>query len=170
MTKESTLFVVALALSGCVFNSVAKLESKAENVTIVHDTDKPVDCKPLGKITGTSHADDEKSARKGAENDFRNQAAALKGNFALVENTRGGPIGTTSQREVVINGRALHCNTLEMQQEDEKKREQAQKDKEEREIKEQAEKERKAEEAKEKKEREEEERKEKEREKKDKKD
>ena len=127
----------------------------------VRETDKPVDCKFLGKITGKSHADDEKEARKGAENDLRNQAAKLKANYALVENQRGGPVGTTSQREVVINGKALFCQTLEMQQREDEKREKALKEKEEQEIKEQAEKERKAEEEKEKREREEQEKKDK---------
>ncbi|MGC4092563.1 MAG: DUF4156 domain-containing protein [Polyangiaceae bacterium] len=153
MTKAVSLSLLALLSAGCVFNSVTKLDPKAANVELVRETDKPVDCKFLGKIMGRSHADTEKEARKGAENEMRNQTAKLKGNYALIENTRGGPVGTTSQREVVINGRALYCKTLEMQQEEEKKHEQALKEKEEREIKEAAEKERKAEEAKEAKER-----------------
>lgn len=160
MTKALSISLAAL-LSACVFNSVAKLDSKAEGVTVVRETDKPTDCKYLGKIMGRSHADDEKKARQGAENDFRNQAAKLKANFALIENQRGGPVGTTSQREVVINGKALFCKTLEMQQAEEAKHEQELKEKEDREIREQAEKERKAEEEKEKREREEQERKDK---------
>jgi len=161
MTKAAPLSLLALMTAGCMFNSVTKLDPKAANVELVHETDKPVDCKFLGKITGKSHADDEKEARKGAENDLRNQASKLKANYALVENQRGGPVGTTSQREVVINGKALFCQTLEMQQKEDEKREQALKEKEEQEIKEQAEKERKAEEEKEKREREEQEKKDK---------
>ena len=161
MTQSASFYLLALLSAGCVFNSVTKLDPKAANVELVRETDKPTDCKLLGKITGTSHADTEKEAKKGAENDLRNQTAKLKGNFALVESQRGGPVGTTSQREVVIQGRALFCKTLEMQQKEEEKREQELKDKEEREIREQAEKERKAEEEKEKREREEQERKEK---------
>lgn len=161
MSKAVSLSLTALLSVGCVFNSVAKLDPKAESVVVVHETDKPTDCKYLGKIVGRSHADSEKEARKGAENDLRNQAAKLKGNFALIENQRGGPVGTTSQREVVMNGKAMFCKTLEMQQAEEAKHEQEMKEKEDREIREQAEKERKAEEEKEKKEREDEERKEK---------
>lgn len=160
MTKALSISLAAL-LSACVFNSVAKLDPKAEGVVVVRETDKPTDCRYLGKIMGRSHADDEKQARQGAENDLRNQAAKLKANFALIESQRGGPVGTTSQREVVINGKALSCKTLEMQQAEEAKHEQELKEKEDREIREQAEKERKAEEEKEKREREEQERKEK---------
>ncbi|MFZ5893190.1 MAG: DUF4156 domain-containing protein [Myxococcota bacterium] len=161
MTKAASFSLLALLSAGCVFNSVTKLDPKASHVELVREHDKPTDCKFLAKITGTSHADNEKEARKGAENDLRNQTAKLKGNFALIENQRGGPVGTTSQREVVINGKALFCKTLEMQQEEDKKHEQELKEKEEREIREQAEKERKAEEEKEKREREEQEKKDK---------
>lgn len=162
MTQSIPLALLAFALQGCLFNSVAKLKPEAAKVQVVPETEKPSDCKFLGKIVGTSHADDEKTAKQGAENDLRNKAAALKANFAIVENTRGGRVGTTSQRDVVINGKAYDCKTLEMQQAEEEKHAQAIAEQEEREAKEKAEQEAKAEEAKAKREQEEREAKEKE--------
>src|SRR5512145_1877938 len=148
MTKALPLTLFALALQGCLINSVTKLNPEGSKVQLVPETEKPSECKFLGKINGTSHADEEKLAKQGAENELRNKAAALKGNFAVVENVRGGRVGTTSQREVVVNGKAYFCNTLEMQQAEEEKQERAMQEKDEREAKEQAEREAKAEEAK----------------------
>lgn len=148
MTKVLPFTLIAFALQGCLINSVTKLDPQASKVQLVPETEKPGECKFLGKITGTSHADDEKLAKQGAENEFRNKAAALKGNFAVVENVRGGRMGTTSQRDVVINGKAYYCKTLEMQQAEEEKQQQAIQEKEDREAREQAEREAKLEEAK----------------------
>lgn len=148
MTKALPFAVLALSLQGCLINSVTKLDPQASKVELVPETEKPSECKFLGKIVGTSHADDEKLARQGAENDFRNKAAALKGNFAVIETVGGGRKGTTSQRDVVINGKAYYCETLEMQLADEEKQQQAIQEKEDREAQEQAEREAKLEEAK----------------------
>lgn len=116
---KKALFVTSLVLSGCFANVVA-LEPKAESVKVVHDSDKPLHCDVLGKINGTSRSDDEKEARAGAENDFRNHAAELKANFALIEAERSGPVGTSSQHDVFIGGKALHCQTEEMEEAEEK--------------------------------------------------
>jgi hypothetical protein len=148
MTKALPLTLLALSLQGCLINSVTKLNPQASKVQLVPETEKPGECKILGKITGASHADEEKLAKQGAENDFRNKAAALKGNFAVVESVRGGRVGTTSQREVVINGKAYYCNTLEMQQAEEEKQQKAIEEKEAREAQEKADREAKLEEAK----------------------
>jgi hypothetical protein len=131
-------------------NSITKLDPEASKVELVPETEKPNECKFLGKIHGSSHADDEKVAKKGAENEVRNKTAALKGNFAIVESTRGGRVGTTSQREVVINGKAYFCKTLDAQMAEEEKVQQAIQEKEDLEAKEKADREAKAEEAKEK--------------------
>lgn len=136
MNKILPLILVVTLMPGCFINSVAKLKPEAEKVRLVPETEKPSECKFLGKITGNSHADDEKDAKLGAENDFRNRAAALKANFAVAENVRGGRVGTTNQREVVINGKAYECKTLDMQEAEEEKRQQAIAAKEEREEKE----------------------------------
>lgn len=154
--------LAAVLLPSCLFNSVVKLKPEAEKVQLVPETEKPSECKFLGKITGSSHAEEEKDAKQGAENDFRNKAAALKANFAVVENVRGGRVGTTSQRDVVINGKAYACKTLEMQEKEEEKRQQAIAEEEEREEKERIAKEAKAEEEKAKREQEEKDRAEKE--------
>ena len=148
MTKAYPLTLLVFALQGCLINSVTKLDPQASKVQLVPETEKPGECKMLGKIHGSSHSDDEKAAKQGAENDFRNKTAALKGNFAVVETVRGGRVGTTSQREVVINGKAYYCNTLEMQLSDEEKQQQAVQEKEDREAKEEADRQAKLEEAK----------------------
>ena len=119
MLKKRALFIVSIALPGC-FANVATLQPQAEAVKVVHESDKPLRCDVLGKITGESRSDDEKKARQGAENDFRNQAAALKANFAFIEAERSGPVGTSSQHDVFIGGKALHCQTEEMQDADDK--------------------------------------------------
>jgi hypothetical protein len=130
MLKKS-LFVVSAVLSGC-FNNVAVLEPNAQSIKVVRETDKPLRCDVLGKISGTSRSDDQKEARTGAENDFRNHAAELKANFAFIEAERSGPVGTSSQHDVFIGGKALRCQTEEMEEAEEKKAaaEREQKDKE----------------------------------------
>ncbi|HWA77887.1 MAG TPA: DUF4156 domain-containing protein [Polyangiaceae bacterium] len=165
MPNKALLLGLVVVCQACIFDSVVKLDPEASKVEIVRDTSRPLDCDYKGKISGSSRSDDEKKARTGAENDFRNHAAELKANFALIENERTGHVGTTSKKEAFIGGKALYCRTLEMQQAEEARQEKAAQEKEEREIKEQAEKERKAEEEKEKREREKEEAKEKEKEK-----
>lgn len=117
---KKALFVGSVVLSGCLAN-VAALEPKAESVKVVRETDKPLHCDVLGKISGTSRSDDEKEARKGAENDFRNHAAELNANFAFIEAERSGPVGTSSQHDAFIGGKALRCQTEEMEEAEEKK-------------------------------------------------
>lgn len=119
MLKKRALFVVSIVLPGCLANVVA-LEPKAESVKVVHERDKPLRCDGLGKITGQSRSSNEKEARQGAENDFRNHAAELKANFALIEAERSGPVGTSSQHDVFIGGKALRCQTEEMEEAEEK--------------------------------------------------
>jgi len=147
MLERVPLFALLIGSQGCIFDSVVQLDPAAKHVTVVRETTRPVECKPLGKITGTSRSGEEKLARAGAENEFRNEAAKLKANYALVEVLRSKAVGTTSKREVFIGGRALYCRTLEMDEADEARREKARLAKEESELKAAAEKERKAEEA-----------------------
>jgi Domain of unknown function (DUF4156) len=116
---KKALFVVSVVLPGCLAN-VVTLEPKAEGIKVVHDSDKPLRCDVLGKISGTSRSDDEKAARTGAENDFRNHAAELKANFAFIEAERSGPVGTSSQHDVFIGGKALRCQTEAMEEADDK--------------------------------------------------
>jgi len=139
---------LALISSGC-FNSAPVLTPEAKKVELVSETSAPINCKQLDKITGKARGGDEKTAREGAENEFRNHAAELKANFAMVEVERANNVGTTTTKEVFIGGRALYCKTLEMEAEDEKRHEQQMKEKEEQEQKAQEEKERKDQEEKE---------------------
>jgi len=119
MLIQRTSVVVCVALCGCFGNTVA-LEPEAKSVTFVRESDRPLRCKVLGKITGTSRSSDEKTARAGAENDFRNHAAELKANFAVAEAERGGHVGTSSERDFFIGGKALLCQTEAMEEADEK--------------------------------------------------
>jgi hypothetical protein len=148
MSKALPLTLLAFALQGCLMNSVTKVNPEGSKVQLVNETEKPSECKFLGKINGSSHADDEKVAKTGAENEMRNKTAALKGNFAVVETTRGGRIGTTSQRDVVINGKAYFCKTLDESIAEEEKTQKAIQEKEDREAQEKADREAKLEEAK----------------------
>lgn len=150
MLKKASLLASAFALQACIMESVPTLSPEAKNVTLVNETSRPIDCKVLGKINGSAHTDGEKQAHQGAEAEFRNQAAKMKANYALIEQERSGPYGTTTQTDVFISGKALFCRTQEMEAEEEKKREQALKEKEEREQKEAEEKQRKEQEEKEK--------------------
>ena len=72
-------------------------------------------CKVLGKITGTARNTDPKLAKASAENDFRNHAADLKANFAVVEAENGGPVGTSTEQESFLGGKALVCQTEAME-------------------------------------------------------
>jgi len=131
MAHYRALLVTSFFVTGC-FSNVVALQPKAESVKIVHETDRPLHCDVKGKITGTSRSADEKEGRAGAENDFRNHAAELRGNFAFVDAERNGPVGTSSQKDYFLGGQALFCQTEEMEEADEKAAEaaRAQKDKE----------------------------------------
>ena len=165
MRQKVLGFALSFVISGCVFDSVTKLEPEAKNITLVNEVDRPTNCKVLGKIQGKSRSSDQKKARKGAENEFRNEALELKANYAMIESDRGGHVGTTSQQEVVLSGKALHCTTLEMEAKEEEAKEKARLEKEEKERKAQEEKELKEQQAKEKKEQDERDREQREKEK-----
>lgn len=146
MSSSRALFavsVVSVVLSGCLSNTVA-LAPEAKGVTLVREGDRPLHCKVLGKISGSSRSSDEKLAKQGAENDLRNHAAELKANYAVVESENGGPVGTSNERDAFLGGKALLCRTEAMDDADDKaaaaEQEQKEKAAAEREQKEQAEK------------------------------
>ena len=121
MTKKLALCVLTALLPGCLSN-VVTLKPEAKNITIVHETDKPLRCDVLGKISGMSRSTDGKEAMTGAENDFRNQASEFEGaNFAFVETERNNRVGTSDQRDAFLGGKALRCMTDEMEEAEAKK-------------------------------------------------
>ena len=128
MLKKRALFVVSVLLPAC--GSVVALSPKAASVTLVHESDRPLHCKFLGKINGSSRSSDEKEARQGAENDLRNRAADLKANFAFAEVERIGRVGTSSEQDAFVAGSALLCQTEAMEDAQEKANEKAQAQKE----------------------------------------
>jgi hypothetical protein len=119
MRKKRALFVVCTLLPGCL-SSVVTLEPKATSVTFVRESDRPLHCKFLGKINGTSRSSDEKEARRGAENDFRNHAAELNANFAVAEVERTGRVGTSTEQDAFVGGTAQLCQTEAMEDAQEK--------------------------------------------------
>lgn len=119
MSKSHALLLMPFLFCACL-PDVVGLKPNAANVKVVHETDKPLRCEVLGKINGMSRSPNEKEGHTGAENDFRNHAAELKANFALIEADRSGPVGTSSQRDYFIGGKALQCQTEEMEEAQEK--------------------------------------------------
>ena len=119
MLNKRALFVVFAVLPGCL-SSVVTLEPKASSVTLVRESDRPLHCKFLGKINGTSRSSDEKAARQGAENDLRNRAADLNANFAVVEVERTSRVGTSEQQDAFVGGTAQLCQTEAMDDAQEK--------------------------------------------------
>jgi hypothetical protein len=131
MLKMRAVFVVCalFPLQAC-FSSVVTLSPEAASVTLVRDSERPLHCKFLGKINGTSRSSDEKSAREGAENDLRNHAADLNANFAVAEVERPSRVGTSTQEDFFVGGTALMCETEAMEDAKEKADAQAQEQKE----------------------------------------
>ena len=115
MLRNRALLVVSVLLPGC-FGGGAALSPEGKSVTLVHENDRPLHCKFLGKINADSRDSDEKVARAGAEIEFRNQAAAMKANFALVEADRASYVGTSTQRDIFLGGKALLCQTDAMEE------------------------------------------------------
>jgi hypothetical protein len=114
MLNKRALFVICALLPGCL-SSVVTLEPKAKSVTLVRESDRPLHCKFLGKINGTSRNSDEKVAREGAENDLRNQAADLNANFAVAEVERTSRVGTSTEQDAFVGGTAQLCQTEAME-------------------------------------------------------
>lgn len=119
MAHYRALLATSILLTGC-FSNVVTLKPMAQNVKVVHETDKPLHCDVKGKITGTSRSADEKEGQQGAENDFRNHAAELRGNFAFVTAERNGPVGTSSEKDYFLGGQSLFCKTEEMEDAEDK--------------------------------------------------
>jgi hypothetical protein len=129
MRSKRALFIVSALLPACL-SSVVSLEPKAASVTLVHEGDRPLHCKFLGKINGTSRNSEEKVARQGAENDLRNHAAELNANFAVVEVERTSRVGTSEQQDAFVGGTAQLCQTEAMEDAQEKADAKAQEQKE----------------------------------------
>jgi hypothetical protein len=120
MVTRLAVVLISLAATGCVVRDVVVLEPEGKKIKLVREADKPIDCDVVAGVSGTSRAQDEKEALKGAENDLRNEAAAYEANFVVVEIERTKQAGTGPYREVFLSGKALNCVTLEMDLEREK--------------------------------------------------
>jgi len=109
MTRTLTLMIVAGVLSGCVTEDIVDPGPGAGKVTLVKESEMPLRCKTLGDVHGVSRAQSEAKARRGAENDIKNRAVALKANYVLVDIDRVKPVGTSPYREIFLGGKALAC-------------------------------------------------------------
>lgn len=138
MLSRFVLVLIALTATSCMLRDVVALKPEAKGIKLVREADKPVNCEPVADISGTSRAQDEKEARKGAENDMRNKAAQYDANFAVVEIERSKAAGTGPYKEVFLSGKAMKCVTFEMEEQQAK----AEAERKEREEREAAEKER----------------------------
>jgi hypothetical protein len=113
MARTIALLALSCALGGCVTESIVQARPAASKVTIVNEVDKPFRCKTLADIHGTSRSTDEAKAKVGAQNDFKNQAAKFRANYAMVEAENSGNIGSSTMKEVFIRGKALRCEEPE---------------------------------------------------------
>ncbi|HEY6722616.1 MAG TPA: DUF4156 domain-containing protein [Polyangiaceae bacterium] len=120
MLTRFAVFLIPLVAVGCVLRDVPVLEPEGKKIKLVREADKPVDCDAVADVSGTSRAQDEKEARKGAENDIRNKAAQYEANFVVVEVERTKQAGTGPYKEVFLGGKAMSCVTPEMEAAQEK--------------------------------------------------
>src|SRR5262249_39164761 len=128
MKSARILCILSVLLPAC--GHMVALEPEAKSVELIHESDRPLHCKVLGKITGQARSSSEKEAREGAENDFRNHAAELKANYAMIDNENGGKMGTSSEINSFIGGKALKCQTEAMEEAEEKAKAKAKEEKE----------------------------------------
>ena len=109
MKKTLAITVLSTALFGCVRESIVEVKPAAANIKLVREDDKPFHCKVLGDVHGTSRSPDREKARKGAEADMKNHAAALKANYVVVDRENTGNVGTTTTSDAFMSGKALKC-------------------------------------------------------------
>jgi uncharacterized protein YbjQ (UPF0145 family) len=105
-------FVLALSSSlvfACVSENVVEVKPQAAAIKLVREDEKPFRCKVLGDVHGTSRSSDRDKARKGAEADMKNHAAALKANYVVVERENAGNVGSTATSDAFMSGKALKC-------------------------------------------------------------
>ena len=114
MVTRLAVVLISLVATGCVVRDVVLLEPEGKQIKLVREADKPVDCDVIASVAGSSRAQSEKEALKGAENDLRNEAGAYEANFVVVEIERTKQAGTGPYKEVFLSGKALNCVTLEM--------------------------------------------------------
>lgn len=108
---RSSWFFASLALSGCITANVVDLESGADKIEL--DRNRPPNCDLVADVHGESRSEDEKEARKGAENDIRNQTMAVGGDHVVVEHEQNHREGTSPFTKVFLVGKALRCNPPE---------------------------------------------------------
>jgi len=119
MQKTLAITILSSALFGCVRENIVEVKPEASAIKVVREDDKPFRCKVLGDVHGTSRSPDRDKARKGAEADMKNHAAALKANYVVIARENAGNVGSTATSEAFIAGKALKCE----EEKDEKEKE-----------------------------------------------
>jgi Domain of unknown function (DUF4156) len=109
MQKTFAITFFSAALFSCVYESIVEVKPEGAAVKLVREDEKPFHCKVLGDVRGTSRSNDREKARKGAEADMKNRAAALKANYVVVEKENAGAVGSTSTSDAFMAGKALRC-------------------------------------------------------------
>jgi hypothetical protein len=109
-----SLLVVALLLSGCV---AIQVTPGAERVRL-SNSEPGKECTFLGEATVTQgdfrggHYTSDADLETGTQNDLRNKAAAMGGNYVTNLTSRGGHTGSLAsdhQTNVTIAGNVYHC-------------------------------------------------------------
>ena len=109
MQKALVIALLGSALGACVTNNVVELKPQAAGVKIIHEEEKPFRCKDLGLVQGRSRSTKKEEAQRGAEADLKNNAAALKANYVVLDADRGGQVGSSSHVDHFMSGKALKC-------------------------------------------------------------
>src|SRR5687768_13959695 len=99
MVTRLAVVLIALVATGCVVSDVVALEPEGKKIKLVRAADKPIDCDVVASVSGSSRAQGEKDALRGAENDLRNEASAYDANFVVVEVERIKQAGTGPYKE-----------------------------------------------------------------------
>lgn len=104
------LVMIMVVFGGCA--SAVLLNPNAKSVKISKEA-APQGYEEVGEIFGKSNADDQIEAMEGAQNDLRNKAADLRGNYVVLEtNNSKSVMGTWKQGiEILLGGQAYCCST-----------------------------------------------------------
>ncbi len=120
---QKTSFALALFCFsyGCVQANLVEVNSQGAGVKVVKEDERPFGCRVVGDVRGKSRSVDVDKARRGAENDLKNQAAKLKANYVVLEIDRSGHVGTSQYSDAFLGGKALRCEDRDKEEKKDEK-------------------------------------------------
>jgi Domain of unknown function (DUF4156) len=121
MQKTLCALAVFCSFYGCVQESLVEVNPQGAAVKVVKEDERPFGCRVVGDVHGKSRSTDVDKARRGAENDLKNQAAKLKANYVVLEIDRSGHVGTSQYNDAFLGGKALRCEDREKEEKKEEK-------------------------------------------------